>query len=216
MGSIKIIVCKVVIAHNLKKTPCCWLKQVLEVRSQVLPYLALSDLSLGSSILAQSNVKRTGQCSWRHTTLNQSCLWVISREIRASTRLQLKSKLLLTKNRVLECCVGRRLHIKSHSWRQPYSLLPQHLTVSPICLLHTLTVASPQLCKEVEYVGAFSSHSPLLTFQVMLYMQCQGYITQTAPVWWHKQKQKSHAMPFLGDAFYKLCYLQALWKAHKN
>lgn len=68
-------------------------------------------------------MKRTGQCSWLHTTLNQSCLWVISREIRASTRLQLKSKLLLTKNRVLECCVGRRLHIKSHSWRQPYSFV---------------------------------------------------------------------------------------------
>ena len=60
------------------------------------------------------------------------------------------------------------------------------------------------------HVGAFSSHSPLLTFQVMLYMQCQGYTTQTTPVWWHKEKQKSHAMPFLGGAFYKLRYLQVL------
>lgn len=127
-----------------------------------------------SSILAQSNVKRTGQCSWLHTTLNQPCLWVISREIRASTRLQLKSKLLLTKNRALECCVGRRLHIKSHSWGQPHSLLPQHLTVSPACSLYTLTRTSLQLCKELEYMQAFSSSYPLLMFQVELCVQFQG------------------------------------------
>lgn len=161
---------------------------MFEVRSRVLPYLALSELPLDSSILAQRNVKRTGQCSWLHTTLNQSCLWVISKGIRASTRLQLKSKLLLTKNRALECCVGRRLHIKRLSWRHPYSLLPQHLTVSAICLLHTLTMASPQLCKVVEYRRAFSSCTTLLTFQVLLYVQCQGCTTQTTPVWRHKQK----------------------------
>lgn len=165
----------------------------------MLPYLALSELSLGSSILAQSNVIRRGQCSWLHTTLNQSCLWVISREIRASTHLQLKSKLLLTKNRALECCVGRRLHIKSHSWRLPYSLLPQHLTVSHICLLHTLTMVSPQLCKEVEYVRAFSSHSSLLNIPGhALHAVSRLYDPNHSSVVAQAEEEPCHALPQRG------------------
>lgn len=72
-------------------------------------------------------------------------------------------------------------------------MLPQHLTVSAIHLLHALTMASPQILKKVEYEGVFSSHSAHLTLQVMLYMQSQGFTTQTTP-----KGESQHASPWKG------------------
>lgn len=50
---------------TIRKTPSCWLRQTLAMQSQVLPNLALSELSLGSSILHpgtdQCEKDRSGQ-----------------------------------------------------------------------------------------------------------------------------------------------------------